>query len=196
MFSRRVCVPIAASAKEMRKSISSAHFDRLQHPHGPDRSVLLLQPHGKKPLDEGHGRAVKDRHLCSVDVDQRIVDRKACQGRHHMFDRRHKDAVCVLDHSAQARGCHRVPARRNQRIAVGHVGPAEHDPMICRSRAHDHPHQRAGMQTTAGKAGWGFQSVLHVALNLMWQGHALPLSGCLLASRAAGEAQLTLCDGM
>jgi hypothetical protein len=43
-------------------------------------------------LDEGHGAAVHDRHFGALHFDQKIVEAKRIDRRHHMLDRRDERA--------------------------------------------------------------------------------------------------------
>lgn len=151
--------------------LALAHFDRLEDADRPHRLGLLADAAGEEGLDEGHRRAVEDRNLGAVDLDQRIVNAAAGEGRHHMLDGRDRHARGICDQGAEARGHHRIPARRDQRVARGHVHAAEPDAVIGGGGLDDHADRLAGMEPDAGEFRCGFQSALHgLVLSGLWSG--------------------------
>jgi hypothetical protein len=86
---------------EPRHGRTVAHFHRLQHAHGTHRQILFQDPGSQEALDEGHRRAIEDRHFRSVDLDQGVVNGKPGQRGHDMLDGRDRDAIAVFDHRAK-----------------------------------------------------------------------------------------------
>ena len=138
-----------------------ADHDGLGDLHVAARRFLHPQTGVGDQLGERRGRAVDDRHLFAVDLDDCVIHAHAHQGAHQMLHRG--------DHEARA-GDGRGEAGARDRLGTGlhaiasaDIGPNENDSRIRRRRLDHQTHQSAGMQAdaVAREAGSECSLVLH-----------------------------------
>ena len=69
--------------------VALANLDGLEHPHEALGRVLLDDARLVKQEDEARPRAIHDRNLGGVNLDDHIVDAETVEGAHQMLYGRH-----------------------------------------------------------------------------------------------------------
>ena len=113
--------------------------NRLQHFDGPHRRVLPLNAAGHDAPHKRRRRAIQDRNLGAINFNQCVMHTTSGQGRHHMFDSRHRHARTVDQTSAERAALNHVPAGRNHCIPQRDIGAPEPDAMLRRGGTQHHP---------------------------------------------------------
>ena len=112
----------------------------------PGQGVLPLEPGGVKEPDEGQRRAVDDRDLGALDLDQAVVETDAGGRRQRVLDGPDRD-VAPLQGRRQVEARCRLQPRRDR--AVRMLAPQEDQAVIGRRRVEMRPHRMAGVEADA-----------------------------------------------
>ena len=87
------------------KLVALANLDGLEHPHEALGRVLLDDARLVKQEDEARPRAIHDRNLGGVNLDDHIVDAETVEGAHQMLYGRH-GGLADVDRRGHARVVH------------------------------------------------------------------------------------------
>ncbi len=125
--------------------VAVAHFHAAQDPCKTLGFSLLHDSCGLQQEDKGAGTAIHDRHFGSGEIHRRVVDAKAGEGRHQVFDGGNTH-LALLQHRAHAGVAH-LHGKRGNANRRSKIGAAEHDARAGRRRMHFHRDLRAAVQT-------------------------------------------------
>ena len=135
-------------------------LDGLQDLDIAARGVLPPAAGAVEDFDEGQRRAVHDRHLGAIELDDGIVDVQHDQSGHQVLDGGDRDVGGVGDHSAQLGLADRLGADRHAIVAIGHIGADEDDAGIGGRGPHRDTGMGAGVHADAGEDRRALQGVL------------------------------------
>ena len=138
-------------------------LDHLDHVGDLDdlaKGALTAHAGAVEAADEVDGRAVHDRHLGPVDLDDRIVDAGHDQGGHQVLDGRDGHARRIGDHRPELGLADGLAADRHAVVEVLHIGADEDDARTGRGREHGDTGLHAGVDPDAGKPDGAVDGVL------------------------------------
>ena len=143
--------PQRISGRDRRRSVAVLHGHGFQHLKSHYRGRKLAQTALHDATHEGQRRTIEDRHFGAVDLNQKVMDATASNGRHQMLNGRDRQASGVFQLGAERRAVHRVPAGGDQSVAHGHIAAREPDAMVGGGRAQSHRRRLTGVQACARK---------------------------------------------
>src|ERR1700686_5007696 len=82
-------------------AVALGDADRLEH---LDVAARRRQRDDAGLIDRGNerrGAAVHNRYFGTIDLDDRVIDAEAVQGRQYMFGRRYRRAVAIAEHGGE-----------------------------------------------------------------------------------------------